>query len=166
MYIHIPDKIWFHNDHERKGFKKIPSTHIWHWHWHLTTNRHVCEKSLWRYHQCASNISSFSYINVSVEPEKKKYCMHCAWNGPARSEKMAGQKFVRFCILMGILKIPENFFSWYHFLCYKKICLNFSKCFSGHFAKKFFLAVTNFWTFLMNFSQKIFFANFRLKKSC
>ena len=63
-------------------------------------------------------------------------------------------------------KIPENFFHWYHFLCYKKICLNFSKCFSGHFAKKFFLAVTNFWTFLMSFRQKKFFANFHLKKSC
>ena len=63
-------------------------------------------------------------------------------------------------------KIPENFFHWYHFLCYKKTCLNFSKFFSGHFEKKIFLAVTNFWTFLMSFSQKNFFANFHLKKSC
>ena len=31
--------------------------------------------------------------------------------------KMASQKFGRFCILMGLLKlkkIPENFFHWYH----------------------------------------------------
>ena len=41
-------------------------------------------------------------------------------------------------------KIPENFFHWYHFLCYKKICLNFSKCFSGHFAKKIFFGCNQF----------------------
>ena len=44
------------------------------------------------------------------------------------------------------------------------MCVKFSKFFSGHFAKKFFLALTNFWTFLMSFSQKNFFANFHLKK--
>ena len=34
-----------------------------------------------------------------------------------------------------------------------KIC---SKCFSGHFAKKCFLATTNFWTFLMSLAKKNF----------
>ena len=46
------------------------------------------------------------------------------------------------------------------------MCVKFSKCFSGHFAKIFFLATTNFWTFLMSFSQKKFFENFHLKKTC
>ena len=32
---------------------------------------------------------------------------HCAWNGHGRSEKIAGQKFLRFCILMGILKLKK-----------------------------------------------------------
>ena len=84
-------------------------------------------------------------------------------------------------------KIPENFFPWYHLACFfkmkifkkfflakthqeglkigcsQKFVLSF---FSGHFAKTFFGALTNFWTFLMSFSQKKFFENFHLKKTC
>ena len=61
-------------------------------------------------------------------------------------------------------KIPEKSFPWYHFLWYKKICLNFLKCFLVILQKNFFLAVTNFWTFLMSYSQKFFLRIFIWKK--
>ena len=35
------------------------------------------------------------------------FSTHCAWNGHGRSEKMASQIFVLFCILMGILKLKK-----------------------------------------------------------
>ena len=42
--------------------------------------------------------------------------LHCARNGPVRSKIMARQKFVRFCIVMGILKLKKNFgHSWWVF---------------------------------------------------
>ena len=59
---------------------------------------------------------------------------------------MAGQKFVRFCILMGILKLKKylKIFSTGTTFYVIKNMLEFSKCFSGHFAKKIFFGCNQF----------------------
>ena len=62
-----------------------------------------------------SRVSKFSNLFLAIElsffihifTQLYISTYHCAWNGPVRFKKMAGQKFVLFCILMGILKLKK-----------------------------------------------------------